>query len=67
MPALDYFATDIEQGLLRVVKSAPMPPPLVYSAVYREDVFSAALDVIAEVSRLVCDFSRGPHDLAVER
>lgn len=65
--ALDYFATDIEQGLLRVVKSDPMPPPLVYSAVYRDDAFSAALDVIAEVSRLVCDFSRGPHDLAVAR
>ncbi len=48
MLALDYFATDIEQGLLRVVKSDPMPPPLVYSAMYRDDAFSAALDVIDE-------------------
>ncbi|MDR3381839.1 LysR substrate-binding domain-containing protein [Cupriavidus basilensis] len=46
--ALDYFATYIEQGLLRVVKSDTMPPPLVYSAMHRDDAFSAALDVIAE-------------------
>lgn len=62
--ALDYFAPDIERGLLRVVRSEPMPPPLVYSAVFRNDAFTRALDVIAEVSQRVCNFRRGPHDLA---
>ncbi len=62
--ALDYFAADIEKGLLRVVRSDPMPPPLVYSAVYRNDAFSPALDLIAQASRRVCDFRRGPQDLA---
>ncbi|WP_454766691.1 LysR family transcriptional regulator [Cupriavidus campinensis] len=62
--ALDYFAADIEHGLLRVVKSDPMPPPLVYSAVYRNDAFSPELDVVAEACRLVCDFRRVQHDLS---
>ncbi|MGO4305475.1 LysR family transcriptional regulator [Cupriavidus sp. RAF12] len=62
--ALDYFAADIEKGLLRVVESDPMPPPLVYSAVFRHDEFSRALEAIAQASQDVCDFRRGPHDVA---
>ncbi|PLP99409.1 LysR family transcriptional regulator [Cupriavidus pauculus] len=62
--AVDYFASDINAGLLRVVRTDPMPPPLIYSAVYRPSGFSRALDVIAETAGHVCNFKRGPFDLA---
>lgn len=62
--AVDYFMPDIEAGLLRIVRTDPMPPKLVYSAVYRQAGFSRALDVIAQTCQQVCSFSRGPYDLA---
>jgi DNA-binding transcriptional LysR family regulator len=61
--AVDYFAADIEAGLLRVVRTDPMPPPLVYSAVYRQTSLSRALDLIAETAGRVCSFKRGRFDL----
>lgn len=54
--ALDYVRADIEEGRLRVIESDPMPPPMVYSAVYRTDSFSAALARIAELAAETCDF-----------
>ena len=65
--AVDYFAPDIEAGLLRIVRTDPMPPPLIYSAVYRQASFSRALDVVAETGARVCSFARGPYDLSVRR
>jgi DNA-binding transcriptional LysR family regulator len=65
--AVDYFASDINDGLLRVVRTDPMPPPLIYSAVYRQSGFSRALDVISEKAGNVCNFKRGPYDLAERR
>ncbi|MGO4328050.1 LysR family transcriptional regulator [Cupriavidus sp. 2TAF22] len=62
--AVDYFAPDIEAGLLRIVRTDPMPPALVYSAVYRQASFSRALDFIAQTSARVCSFVRGPYDLS---
>lgn len=61
--AVDYFTPDIDAGLLRIVRTDPMPPALVYSAVYRQASFSRALDVIAETSGRVCSFVRGRYDL----
>jgi DNA-binding transcriptional LysR family regulator len=55
--ALDYVRPDIEAGLLRVVKCDPMPPPLVYSAVYRKDSASPALARIVELAAQTCDFT----------
>ncbi len=55
--ALDYVRPDIEAGLLRVVKSDPMPPPLVYSAVHRQDNASPALTRIVELAVKACDFT----------
>jgi DNA-binding transcriptional LysR family regulator len=55
--ALDYVRDDIDAGLLRIVKSAPALPPMVYSAVYRKDNFSGALARIAELAIECCDFT----------
>ena len=65
--ALDYVRPDIKSGLLRIVKSDPMPPPLVYSAVYRRDNASAALTRIVELAVKTCDFTlrASQHDVAV--
>ncbi|MGJ7530100.1 LysR family transcriptional regulator [Variovorax sp. GB1P17] len=65
--ALDYVRPDIKSGLLRIVKSDPMPPPLVYSAVYRRDNASPALARIVELAVKTCDFTlrASQHDVAV--
>lgn len=67
--ALDYVRPDIRSGLLRVVKSDPMPPPLVYSAVYRRDNASPALARIVELAVKTCDFTlrASQHDVAPAR
>jgi len=64
--ALDYVRPDIRSGLLRVVRSDPMPPPLVYSAVYRRDNASPALARIVELTVKTCDFTlrASQHDIA---
>jgi len=58
--ALDYVRPDIEAGRLRVVRSDPMPPPMIYSAVYRADSASPALERIVELAAQACDFSMRP-------
>ena len=67
--ALDYVRPDIKSGVLRVVKSDPMPPPLVYSAVYRSDSLSPALARIVELAVATCDFTlrASQHDVAPAR
>jgi DNA-binding transcriptional LysR family regulator len=55
--ALDYVRTDIEEGRLRIIESDPMPPPMVYSAVYRIDSFSVALARISQLAVETCDFT----------
>ncbi|MGJ7493129.1 LysR family transcriptional regulator [Variovorax sp. ZT4R33] len=55
--ALDYVRPDVRSGLLRVVKSDPMPPPLVYSAVFRRDNVSPTLERIVELAVKTCDFT----------
>ncbi|WP_235507948.1 hypothetical protein [Variovorax sp. Root434] len=64
--ALDYVRPDIRSGLLRVVRSDPMPPPLVYSAVYRRDNASPTLARIVELAVKTCDFTSraSQHDVA---
>ena len=46
-----------------------MPPPLVYSAVYRRDNFSPALTRIVELAVKTCDFTlrASQHDVAPAR
>lgn len=58
--ALDYVQPDIDAGLLRIVRSDPMPPPMVYSAVFREDDSSAAMERIVELAIETCDFTLRP-------
>lgn len=58
--ALDYVRPDIEAGLLRIVRSDPMPPPMVYSAVYRKDDFSPALEGIIQMAVESCNFGLRP-------
>lgn len=67
--AMDYVRPDIKRGVLRVVKSDPMPPPLVYSAVYRRDNASPALSRIIELAIKTCDFTlkASPHDVVPMR
>ena len=55
--ALDYARPDIAAGLLRIVRSDPMPPPMVYSAVYRNDDFNPALERMVALAAETCDFS----------
>jgi DNA-binding transcriptional LysR family regulator len=55
--ALDYVRADIEAGRLRIVESDPMPPPMVYSAVYRLDGSGTAPARIAQAAAESCDFS----------
>lgn len=58
--ALDFVRPDIEAGLLRIVRSDPMPPPMVYSAVYRKDDFSKALESIIQMAVESCNFGLRP-------
>ena len=57
--ALDYVATDIAEGRLRIVRSDPMPPPMVYSAVFKADGGSSyALTRLAKLAAKMCNFKR---------
>lgn len=58
--ALDYVRPDIEAGRLRIVRCEPMPPPMVYSAVYRKENHSAALAGMVEMAVQACDFGLRP-------
>lgn len=55
--AMDFVRKDIEAGLLRVVRSDPMPPPMTYSAVYRRDNYDANPKQVALMAAQLCDFS----------
>ncbi|QHJ00478.1 LysR family transcriptional regulator [Xylophilus rhododendri] len=57
---LAYFLDDIAAGLIRVVESDPAPPPMAFSAVWHQDQFNPALQVIADRAAAVCDFHRPP-------
>lgn len=58
--ALDYVRPDIDAGLLRVVRSVPMPPPMVYSAVYRSSDASPALEQMVNMAVESCNFGLRP-------
>ena len=58
--ALDYVRPDIEAGRLRIVRCDPMPPPMVYSAIYRKDDFSAALEGVIHMAVESCNFGLRP-------
>lgn len=55
--ALEYARPDIEAGRLRIVRSVPMPPAMVYGAVSRKDNLSPAIAHIVNRAIEVCDFS----------
>lgn len=55
----DYVAEDIAAGRLRIVKCNPMPPPMVYSAVYKANGSNSfALNQLAKLATEMCDFRR---------
>ena len=56
--AVDYVASDLAAGRLRIVRSDPMPPPMVYSAVYKAAGASHALGRLAALAAETCDFTR---------
>ena len=55
--AYDYVAGDVDAGRLRIVRSDPMPPPMVYTAVYKANASNHALTRLAKVAAEMCDFS----------
>lgn len=54
----EFFRPELERGLLRIVQSDPMPPPMTYSAVYRNDTVDPRREAIAKLAADSCDFSR---------
>jgi len=54
----EYFRPEIEQGVLHIVRSDPMPPPMVYSALWRRDTMDARKEAIAALAAQRCDFKR---------
>ena len=55
---LEYCKRDIEQGLLELVQSDPTPPPIAYSAVFRDDNHGAVTELMVRTSVALCNFSR---------
>ena len=56
----EFFRPELERGLLRIVQSDPMPPPMTYSAVFRHDTADPRKIAIAKLAAESCDFSRRP-------
>lgn len=56
----DYVKQDIDDGLLKIVRSDPMPPTAIYSAVFHEDNRTPVLDLVVNKAIEVCDFSSRP-------
>jgi DNA-binding transcriptional LysR family regulator len=56
----DYVKQDIEQGILKIVRSDPMPPATTYSAVFHADVFNPAIDVVVNTAAKSCNFASRP-------
>ncbi|OZI51210.1 LysR family transcriptional regulator [Bordetella genomosp. 4] len=57
---LDYVRQDIDNGVLKIVRSNPMPPETIYSAVCHEDNRSPAIDLVISKAIELCDFSCRP-------
>ncbi len=55
--AMDFVREDIDAGLLQIVRSDPMPPPMTYCAVYRRDNYDVRLKQAARLAAQLCDFS----------
>ncbi|MGE8674159.1 MAG: LysR family transcriptional regulator, partial [Achromobacter kerstersii] len=53
-----YFRPELDAGLLRIVHSVPMPPPMVYNAVFHQGTLDGRNEYIARRAAEVCDFSR---------
>lgn len=53
-----YFRPELEAGLLRIVRSDPMPPPMIYNAVFHQGTLDARNEHIARRAAELCDFSR---------
>lgn len=53
-----YFRPELDAGLLRIVYSHPMPPPMTYSAVFHQDTLDERKEIIARRASELCDFSR---------
>ncbi len=53
-----YFRPELEAGLLRIVHSDPMPPPMTYHAVFHQGTLDGRLEPIARRAAELCDFSR---------
>lgn len=49
---------ELDAGLLRIVHSVPMPPPMVYNAVFHQGTLDGRSEYIARRAAEVCDFSR---------
>jgi len=60
----EYFRPELERGLLRIVQSDPMPPPMSYNAVYRQDTEDPRKEAIARIAVETCDFARHPRAFA---
>jgi DNA-binding transcriptional LysR family regulator len=60
--SIEYFQPELDEGLLRVVRSDPMPPAMVYSAVYHADGLDERQIRVAELAASLCDFSRRARD-----
>lgn len=53
-----YFRPELDAGLLKVVYSDPMPPPMTYNAVFHQGSLDARNEYIARRAAELCDFSR---------
>ncbi|ACL55910.1 LysR family transcriptional regulator [Methylobacterium nodulans] len=55
---LRCFGGLIEQGKLRVIETDPPLPPVTYVAMFRGDEAANVINVISNISRATCDFTR---------
>lgn len=52
----EYVQTDLDAGRLREIKTDKLPP-MVYSAVYRQDTATVAINRVVELAVETCDFA----------
>ncbi|KRC83330.1 LysR family transcriptional regulator [Achromobacter sp. Root83] len=53
-----YFRPELDAGLLKIIRSDPMPPPMIYNAVFHQGTLDARNEHIARRAAELCDFSR---------
>lgn len=53
-----YFRPELDAGLLKIVRSDPMPPQMIYHAVYHRGSLDTRNEYIARRAAELCDFSR---------